>query len=234
MRKSDVCVHLWSATPQPNVSLAEFAYAFSPLVEETAADTVVIDVEGCDLLFGSAYELANEIAKALAKERSRRLGMQGQRGTGCKPRCCHPRREVLQWGYLYCSRRRTHLPRRPAFKILQCSLVGIEGKRATEILETLRLWGVRTFKEFAELPVAGVSERLGQDGLKLQKLASRKNQSSPKTQASRRRYFKNSIELDYPIAELENPVFHSCATAQSDLREPECLCTRHQCHCRWS
>ena len=37
--------------------------AFSPLVEETAADTVVIDVEGCELLFGSAYELANEIAK---------------------------------------------------------------------------------------------------------------------------------------------------------------------------
>ena len=43
-----------------------------------------------------------------------------------------------------------------------------------EILETLRLWGVRTFKEFAELPVAGVSERLGQDGLKLQELASGK------------------------------------------------------------
>ncbi len=28
-------------------SLAEFAYAFSPLVEETASDIVVIDVEGC-------------------------------------------------------------------------------------------------------------------------------------------------------------------------------------------
>src|SRR5687767_7276619 len=45
------------------VSLAEFAYAFSPLVEETALDTVVIDVEGCALLFGSTYELANEIAQ---------------------------------------------------------------------------------------------------------------------------------------------------------------------------
>src|SRR5256885_2018230 len=45
------------------VSLAEFAYAFSPLVEETASNTVVIDVEGCALRFGSSYELANEIAK---------------------------------------------------------------------------------------------------------------------------------------------------------------------------
>src|SRR6059058_4920277 len=59
------------------VSLVEFAYAFSPLVEETAADTVVIDVEGCALRFGSTYELANEIAKQanLSKEAG---------GLGCK------------------------------------------------------------------------------------------------------------------------------------------------------
>jgi len=50
-------------------SLADFAYSFSPLVEETAADTVVIDVEGCALRFGSPYELANQIAKqAKSKE----------------------------------------------------------------------------------------------------------------------------------------------------------------------
>ncbi len=39
-----------------NLPLADFAYAFSPLVEETKPDTVVIDVEGCELLFGSAYD----------------------------------------------------------------------------------------------------------------------------------------------------------------------------------
>src|SRR5687768_18623214 len=57
-----------SSTPEvlPNRSphsLSEFAYTFSPLVEETAADTVVMDVEGCALVFGSSYELANEITK---------------------------------------------------------------------------------------------------------------------------------------------------------------------------
>ncbi len=62
----------------PNgVSLADFAYTFSPLVEETAVNTVVIDVEGCELLFGSAYELANEIANGAA--RPIRAG-----GLGCK------------------------------------------------------------------------------------------------------------------------------------------------------
>src|SRR6185436_2093348 len=53
------------------LSLAEFAYSFSPLVEETSSDTAVIDVEGCVLRFGSPYELATEIAiqaKAKAPE----------------------------------------------------------------------------------------------------------------------------------------------------------------------
>src|SRR6267143_6891046 len=45
------------------LSLAEFAYSFSPFVEEVWPGTVVIDVEGCGLCFGSPYELATIIAK---------------------------------------------------------------------------------------------------------------------------------------------------------------------------
>ena len=84
--KCDVCLHLRSATtprgsvwhPSRTVILdpigalpvgfpglgtllvGRVCLRFSSLVEETAADTVVIDVEGCALLFGSAYEFANE------------------------------------------------------------------------------------------------------------------------------------------------------------------------------
>ena len=54
---------IYSPQIPAELSLAEFAYAFSPLVEETAADTAVIDVEGCALRFGSAYELATQIAR---------------------------------------------------------------------------------------------------------------------------------------------------------------------------
>src|SRR4026208_141906 len=52
-----------------DLSLVDFAYGFSPLVEETKAGTVVIDVEGCELLFGSAYQLANEVAQRAKKPR---------------------------------------------------------------------------------------------------------------------------------------------------------------------
>jgi len=85
---------------------------------------------------------------------------------------------------------------------LQWSLAGIDEKRAAEILETLKLWGVRTFKEFAELPLTGVSERLGQDGLKLQQLSSGKTTRHLKLKQAEP-VFGNAIELDYPIAELE-------------------------------
>ena len=54
---------IYGQSIKPGVSLADFAYAFSPVVEETATDTVVIDVEGCELLFGSAYELGMDVIK---------------------------------------------------------------------------------------------------------------------------------------------------------------------------
>src|SRR6266498_4924834 len=184
-------------------SLAEFAYAFSPLVEETASDIVVIDVEGCALRFGSSYELANEIGKQAKQSKE-------QGGLGCKvnvalaanpdaaihaAKFCRgvtftaPGEELTCFGSL-------------PLKALQHSLVGIDEDRATEILETLNLWGVRTFKEFAELPVAGVSERLGQDGLKLRELAGGKTNRHLKLKQAAP-VFKNSIQLEYPISQLE-------------------------------
>jgi len=184
-------------------SLAEFAYAFSPLVEETAPDTVVIDVEGCALRFGSTYELANEIAKqANESKESGGLGSKVNVALAANPdaaihaaKFCRgitftaPGEELTCFGSL-------------PLKALQYSLVGIDEERATEILETLNLWGVHTFKEFAALPAAGVSERLGQDGLKLQELAGGKTKRHLKIPQPAA-VFKNSIELEYPISQLE-------------------------------
>ena len=68
---------VYSQSIPDGVSLQDFAYSFSPLVEETAIDTVVLDVEGCELLFGSAYELANEIA-------NRATSPKELSGLGCK------------------------------------------------------------------------------------------------------------------------------------------------------
>lgn len=185
------------------VSLADFAYAFSPVVEETATDTVVIDVEGCELLFGSAYELGKDVVKTAAKRPERG-------GLGCKVNVAiaanpdaaiHAARFCEGITFTAPGEELTCLGALP-IKSIQHSLVGLEEKRALEIIETLKLWGVHTFRDFAELPVAGVSERLGQDGLKLQLLAAGKTDRHLKIKTAAP-VFTHSIDLEYPIAELE-------------------------------
>src|SRR5262245_40900212 len=43
--------------------LVNCAYAFSPLMEQTTEHTVLLDIEGCEVLFGSPHEIAKEIAR---------------------------------------------------------------------------------------------------------------------------------------------------------------------------
>jgi protein ImuB len=85
---------------------------------------------------------------------------------------------------------------------LDYSLIGIEKKVADEIRETLRLWGIGSFAEFASLPVAGVAERLGQVGLKLQQLAAGKTERHLKVKQPAP-VFAHSFELEHAVAELE-------------------------------
>jgi len=185
-----------------SLSLAEFAYTFSPLVEETADDTVVIDVEGCALRFGSAYELADQIARQANSKEAGGLACKVNVALAANPDAAiHAAKFCEGVTFTAAGEELTCLGGLP-LKALQWSLVGIDEKPATEILETLKLWGVRTFKEFAELPLTGVSERLGQDGLKLQQLASGKTVRHLKLKQAEP-VFRNSIELDYPIVELE-------------------------------
>ena len=54
-----VCIHGQQLPAEVSGTplLSEFAYTFSPLVEETSHNTVVIDVEGCALRFGCEDEV---------------------------------------------------------------------------------------------------------------------------------------------------------------------------------
>ncbi len=73
---------------------------------------------------------------------------------------------------------------------------------APEILETLCLWGIRTFHDLDALPEIGIAERLGPEGVHLQKLARGEalRQLRPVVPEL---IFEQTQELDYPITELE-------------------------------
>jgi protein ImuB len=185
------------------LSLTQFAYGFSPVVEEVRGGTVVIDVEGCELLFGSAYELANEVA-----QRAQKSGIDGGLESAVSvaiaanpDAAIHAATYLKGITYVSPGEELTCLGDFPIGR-LDYALLGIEKKVADEVLETLRLWGVRTFADLAALPVAGVSERLGQTGIKLQQLAAGKTERHLKVKQPAP-VFAQSLELEHAIAELE-------------------------------
>ena len=215
-------------------SLANFAYSFSPLVEETAQDTVVLDVEGCELRFGSAYGLASEIARhAVCSTAAGGFGNRVNVALAGNPDTAvfaakflkgvtfiASGEELTALGELpveklFSPRPSVHSPRSgPHNSNLNTPNSGLnketldfgpwtlDWKQGQEILETLRLWGVRTFRDFANLPTPGVAGRLGQEGVRLQQLAAGKTERHLKL-IQPAPVFDNSIELDHPLTELE-------------------------------
>jgi protein ImuB len=196
-----------------NSILVDLAYTFSPLVEQTTNDTVVLDVSGQDLLFGGTSELSVSVevesAVNLADEvfsRSKHLLLKTNVAVASNPDAAihaarsfsgisliPPGEELSQLGSL-------------SIKKLDCSLAAVDEKRAAELQETFALWGIRTFADLARLPLAGVAERLGQDGVRLQKLTQGKthrNLNLVRPPVG----FEQSLELEHPISEIEPLAF---------------------------
>jgi len=71
-----------------------------------------------------------------------------------------------------------------------------------DCLAVIARWGLRTLGELAALPAADLSERLGQDGIRWQRLA-RGEDTGPLSPAPEEEPFEASLELEWPIAELE-------------------------------
>jgi len=195
------CIH--APDLSPDLSLREFAYSFSPIIEETRDHTVAIDVDGCELLFGSPYELANEIAMR-AKEARTHGGLETTVNVAIAANpdaAIHAATRLKGITFVSTGEELTCLGEFPVDH-LDYSLVNIEKKVADDILETLKLWGIRTFAGLASLPTTGVSERLGQEGIKLQQLAAGKTERQLRVKQPAP-VFANSIELEHALSELE-------------------------------
>jgi hypothetical protein len=203
---------IYSPNLKNYAALVDCAYAFSPLVEETAENTVVLDIEGCDLLFGSPREIAKEIASNAAK-----LGLKANVAVAQNPdaaihaaRCFNGVTTIAPGKE---SKRLGDLP----LAALDASLARVEADRAAKILETLEIWGIRSFREFAALPEIGVAERLGAEGVRLQKLA-RGERHRPLQLAKPAPGFEK-IHRAMINRAARTAFIHSRATLESALRE---------------
>ncbi len=185
--------------------LIDLAFTFSPLVEQTTFDTVVLDVSGDELLFSSKRQAEVNWTRGLGDEIARRAAESGLKvnvSVAANPDVAiHAARTFKGVTVIPAGAELSQLGNL-SIKLLDYSLAGIDEKKAEEIGETLVLWGIRTFIDFAELPLAGVAQRLGQEGVRLQKLAQGKSERQlVLVQAPVG--FEQSIELEHPIAELE-------------------------------
>jgi protein ImuB len=193
--------------------IVDLAISFSPLVEQTTVDTVVLDVAGQDLLFGAPLNLVDlgrnhaeiDSLRALVNEIARRatqLGFTVNVSVAANPDVAiHSARSFKGVSIVPPGEESSHLGNL-SLKMLDFSLAGIEKERNGEIRETLRLWGLHTFSDFARLPMTGVAQRLGQAGVRLQKLAQGKsNRHLALVQPPIG--FEQSLALEHPVAELE-------------------------------
>jgi protein ImuB len=79
-------------------------------------------------------------------------------------------------------------------------------KRSEYLLTTLERWGIRNLRALAALPEIALSERLGQEGLRLQQLA-RGAASRTLVPVEAPAVFEEAIELEYSIVLLEPLAF---------------------------
>jgi protein ImuB len=242
------CIHSRSVSKLPaendvdGSSLVDLAFTFSPLVEQTTADTVVFDISGQDLLFGeavhpeiAAHDAAMASANNIANEvirRAQKLNLAINVSVAVNPDVSiHAARSFNGLTIIDIGDEGWCLGKLSITQI-DFSLAGIDEQRAAEIQETFSLWGVRTFGDLARLPLTGVAERLGQEGVRLRMLVRGKtdrhlNLVRPPIG------FAQSLELEHPVEELEplsfilsrllnqlcaNLIEHALATNELKLR----------------
>ena len=177
--------------------LLECARRFSPHVEDSALDAVILDAGGSSSLFGSPRNIAHEIARSAAE-----LGLKVNIAIASNPDAAfHAARGFPGISVIPPGQEAEFLGGLP-LEILSPLLAGIDDSRALEIEQTLRIWGIRRFGDLVALPEAGLSQRLGMEGVRLQRLAKGAS-DRPLVPARPVINFETGAELEHPVSLLE-------------------------------
>ena len=188
-----------------HAALLDCAQSFSPCVEDVAAGTAILDLAGMESLLGSPVEMAHAIFRCAAD-----LGIDGNVAVAANPDAAMlaargfsgitiipPEREAEQLGSLGVD---------ILFSEQEEGIASEQKKEAARLLETLDRWGVRNLSTLAALPEVALSERLGQEGLRLRRLA-QGAASRTLVPLEAPPIFEEAVELEYPIVLLEPLAF---------------------------
>ena len=193
-----------------HAALLDCAQSFSPCVEDTACDTALLDLAGMESLLGSLAEISRAIstrAAALGLDANIAIASnpdtaviaaRGLCGADAPARVCvtviPTNKEAEQLGPL------------PVKVLFEDRLESEQKEQVDRLLETLDRWGIRNLRALTALPEVALSERLGQQGLHLQKLA-RGTAIRTLVPVEAPMIFEEAVELDHPIVLLEPLAF---------------------------
>jgi len=183
-----------------HAALLDCAQSFSPEIEDTAPGIVLLDLAGLKPLLGTLPKIAGDLARRVTQ-----LGLEANIAVAANPDAA-----------LLAAR---------GFPGITLIPEGDEGERlgdlAVDVLletfssdieeaarwvETFDRWGIRKLRSLGALPEVPVSERLGQPGIRLQKLARGKACRKLRVLEAHPIFVEN-VELEFPIVLLEPLAF---------------------------
>ncbi len=195
-----------------HAALLDCAQSFSPCVEDAAPDTALVDLEGMESLFGSLPEIAHAMS-----DRATSLGLEANVAVAPNPDAAVlAARGFAGVTVIPPGEEGESLGSLPVEVLFADWNAGKEievkekeagrKKDAERLLTTLERWGIRNLHTLAALPEIALSERLGQEGLRLQQLA-RGAASRTLVPVEAPAVFEEAVELEYPIVLLEPLAF---------------------------
>ena len=183
-----------------HAALLDCAQSFSPEVEDTSPGTVLLNLAGLEPLLGPLPTIARDLARRVSQ-----IGLEASIAVAANPDAALlAARGFPGITLIFEGREAEQLGNLPVDVLLETFSSTVE--EATRCVETFDRWGIRKLRALAALPEVPVSERLGQQGIRLQKLA-RGAVSRNLRVLEPQLIFAESVELEYPIVLLEPLAF---------------------------
>jgi protein ImuB len=178
-----------------HAALLDCAQSFSPRVEDAGCGTVLLDLAGLEPLFGPLPKIARDVAR-----RACDLGLEANVAVASNPDAAvlaaHGFSGVI---VIPEGREAEQLGSLPVEVLFM-------NEESLQLLEILERWGIRNLRALAALPDVALSERLGQEGIRLQQLA-RGCASRSLVPVETPLVFEEAVELEYPLILLEPLAF---------------------------
>ena len=194
-----------------HAALLDCAQSFSPRVEDAALDTALVDLAGMESLFGSLPEIAHAMSHRIAN-----LGLEANVAVASNlDAAALAARGFSGVTVIPQGKEGESLGSLPVEVLFAGWIEGErEGKKKEDerrknserLLATLERWGIRTLHALAALPEVALSERLGQEGLRLRQLA-RGAAFRTLVPVEAPAVFEEGVELEHPIVLLEPLAF---------------------------